>query len=110
MGKPDGLLKQKLDDEYNRYIDHVRGLPVGKILQNIEEIAAMMDVYHYLTEYGDLDNKETAYILSADSPLRELRDRWLNNEKDISDSLSEALWYLCDTLELSEDDEDEWEG
>jgi len=112
MGKLNDSVKQKLDDEYNRYMDHVRWLPAGKILQNLEEIAAMQDVYHYLTEYGDLDKNEIDYFLSADSPLRDLRDQWLYNEKDISESLNEALWSLCDQHELSEDseDEDDWEG
>ena len=108
MGKMNDSVLQKLDDEYNRYMDHVRGLSAGKILQNIEEIAAMMDVHFYLTEYGDLDDKETAYILSSDSPLRELRDQWLYNDKDISDTLNQSLWTLCDQ-ELSEENEGEWE-
>ena len=109
MKKMDGRLKQKLDDEYGRYMDHVRLLPAGKILQNLEEIAAMTDVYTYLTEYGDLDGKETEWMLSADSPLRELRDQWLYNEKDISDSLNQALWDLCEQADVNEDDEDEYD-
>ena len=48
-------------------------------------------------------------MLAEDNPLRKLRDQWLYNDKDISDSLNEALWNLCETQELSEDDEDEYE-
>jgi len=109
MSNMDRRLRQKLDDEFERYMNHVRRLPAEKILQHLDEIAAMKDVYTYLTEYGDLDKKEAAFFISSDSPLRELRDQWLYNDKDISDSLNVALWNLC-TPELSEDDEDEWEG
>jgi hypothetical protein len=109
MSKTDGRVKRKLDDEYARYRNRVRGLSADKILRNIDEIAAMKDVYTYLSEYGDLDEKETAWMLAADSPLRNLRDQWLYNDKDISDSLNQALWTLSDQQTLDEDDENEYE-
>ena len=109
MNKMDGRVKRKLDDEYTRYMNHVRGLPADEILRNIDKIAAMKDVYIYLTEYGNLDDSETAWMLSADSPLRELRDQWLYNDKDISDSLNQALRNLSDRPEPDEDSEDEYE-
>ena len=108
MRNMDESLKQKLDQEYGGYMERVRRLPANVILRNLEKITAMKDVYTYLIEYGDLDEKETDWMLSADSPLRKLRDQWLYNEKDISDSLNQALWDLCEP-ELSEDEEDEFE-
>lgn len=100
----DKRLREKLDKEYGTYMDHVRQMPSGKILQNIEEIGAMHDVYAYVVEYGEFDEKERDYLLEMDAPLHDLRDQWLYNDKDISDSLNQSLWNLC-TLE----EEDEWE-
>jgi hypothetical protein len=110
MSNMDERVKRKLDDEYRDYMKRVTELPAWKILKNLDKIAAMKDVYAYLTEYGDLDGRETEWLLSADNPLRRLRDQWLYNDKDISDSLNQALWNLCDPQELSGDDEDEYEG
>ena len=103
MGKLTDRVQWKIDDEYNRYMSQVRRLSVSTMLQNIDEIAAMKDVYAYLTQYGELDESETDYILSAEHPLRDLRDQWLYNDKDISDTLNQALWSLCEQEEEMED-------
>ena len=100
MSSIDNNLKEKLENEYSRYMDRVRLLPADKIIQDIEEIAAMVDVHTYLNEFNDFCIEELAWMLASKNPLEELRNQWLYNDKDISDSLNQSLFVLSGQQDL----------
>ena len=108
MDKVIGDLYLKLQSEYHSYIDKVKAMPPVDIIRNIDEIAATKDVYLFLTYPGNLDSGECQYLLSLDEPLRLMRDQWLNNDKEISESMTETINAICHP-EDELDDEDEHE-
>jgi len=94
----------KLQSEYISYMNKIKALPSETILRNIDEITATKDVYVFLNQPGNLNGGECQYLLSLDEPLRLIRDQWLFNDKDISESMGYAIDSICHP-----EDEDEFE-
>ena len=103
-------LLQKFETEYDNYMENVRQMSPETILQNLEKIAAMLDTYTFLTERGNFNDNECELLLTADHPLGDLCDQWLYNDKDISESVSQAVGNFFEAIQAAEDeDEDEFE-
>jgi len=98
-------LREKLDAEYEAYMEQAGQMPAESIMQNLEAIGAMLDVYTFISERVDeLDDDELTIMLSDETPLLSLRDQWLYNDKDISESMNQAIWNYCEPYELDEDE------
>lgn len=96
MGKLLKQLYQMITLEYEAYMAGIRNLDRESILEKVQEITTMQDIYQFMKSEASLDSHEIKYLLSLQNPLAVLCVQWLHAEKDISEGLNHVLWNVCD--------------
>ena len=98
-------LRQKIDLRWNEYQAEVLQSSHADIFSRAGEITAAQFCHEQLTE--SLDSyaiEDLEYLLRFDDPLTVVRDQWMAEQNvDLSDEFSHALWILRDQQSAEQD-------
>lgn len=96
-------LQEKLDANYNAFVQEWRKLDAPTLIEKAEEIAATKLVYSELRDGGyNIDDLE--YLLRFQNPLEVVRDQWLDEQRYApDDEMDHALWTIADRGEAEQD-------
>lgn len=87
-------LRQRLDENYNAFVQGWLGLDAPSLIEKSEEIAATKTVYQALRggHFRDME-----YLLRFQNPLEVVRDQWIE-EKDCApdEEMDHVLWSVSD--------------
>ena len=89
-------LREKLDRNWNAYLNELDGHSKGVLIGKSDEITAARFVYNELYGGGCPENY-MEYLLRFENPLEVVRDQWISEQSvDFSEELNHALWSLMD--------------
>lgn len=87
-------LRQRLDENYNAFVQGWLSLDAPTLIEKAEEIASTRKVYKVLRT-GHFSNME--YLLRFRNPLEVVRDQWTEEESCAPDEeLEHVLWSVSD--------------
>ena len=98
-------LREKLDANYNIFVQEWRKLEAPTLIEKAEEIAATKLVYEELKN-GGYDQEHLAYLLRFKNPLEVVRDKWSEengSEMVYDEDMRHALWSIADTRDAEQD-------
>lgn len=87
-------LRQRLDENYNAFVQGWLGLDAPSLIEKAEEIAATKMVYKALRggHFRDME-----YLLRFRNPLEVVRDQWIEEESCAPDEeMDHVLWSVSD--------------
>lgn len=87
-------LRQRLDENYNAFVQGWLGLDAPSLIEKAEEIAATKTVYQALRggRFRDME-----YLLRFRNPLEAVRDQWIEEENCAPDEeMDHVLWSVSD--------------
>ena len=98
-------LRQKIDLRWNEYQAEVLQSSHADIFSRAGEITAAQFCHEQLTESLDSHAiEDLEYLLRFDDPLTVVRDQWMAEQNvDLSDEFSHALWILRDQQSAEQD-------
>lgn len=100
-------LQEKLDENYNAFVQGWLKLDTPNLIEKAEEIAATKTVYKAFraSHFRDME-----YLLRFRNPLEVVRDQWMEEESYAPDEdMEHVLWSVADrgdaehSYELDED-------
>ena len=98
-------LRQKIELWWSEYQAELLQSPAAELFSRAGEITAAQFCHEQLTE--SLDSyaiEDLEYLLRFDDPLTVVRDQWMaEQEVDLSDEFSHALWTLRDQQSAEQD-------
>lgn len=96
-------LQEKLDANYNAFVQEWRKLDAPTLIEKAEEIAATKLAYSELRDGGyNVDDLE--YLLHFQNPLEVVRDQWISEQTYApDDEMDRALWTIADRGEAEQD-------
>lgn len=87
-------LQQRLDENYNAFVQGWLSLDASTLIEKAEEIAATKTVYKTLRT-GHFRDME--YLLRFRNPLEVVRDQWMEEESCAPDEdMEHVLWSVSD--------------
>lgn len=87
-------LRQRLDENYNAFVQGWLSLDTPALIEKAEEIAATKAVYKALRA-GHFRDME--YLLRFRNPLEVVRDQWVEEKNCVPDEeLEHVLWTVSD--------------
>jgi hypothetical protein len=96
-------LQEKLDANYNAYVQEWMGLDPVEMIEKTEEIAAAKLVYQKLND-SSYNAGYLKYLLRFQNPLEVVRDQWLNEQGTAMDEdMEHVLWTIADTRDAEQD-------
>ena len=118
-GNPDQIIpwKEKFDEEYIHFKEAMVSKSSLEVFESCYKIAAMEDVYFYVTESKIFTPEEKEYILnSGDCVLTDLMQAWYDYgdwsdrvSSSVENTFSERMGEYQKSLDNSEDCEEELE-
>jgi hypothetical protein len=87
-------LRQRLDENYNAFVQGWLSLDASTLIERAEEIAATKIVYKTLRagRFRDME-----YLLRFRNPLEVVRDQWMEEEACVPDEeMEHVLWSVSD--------------
>lgn len=105
VGEVREALRQKIDLRWNEYQAEVLQSSHADIFSRAGEITAAQFCHEQLTESLDSHAiEDLEYLLRFDDPLTVVRDQWMAEQNvDLSDEFSHALWILRDQQSAEQD-------
>ena len=94
---PQVELMKRLGQNYFAYMEKLDSLSAGALVASAREIAAVQEVYAYLTEHYDFQPGEAELLLRLDDPLDYIAGRWPKNVYDtfpVEDKVAEDIWDI----------------
>ncbi len=89
-------LKERLETNYEAYIQQLMQKPAGELIEMAPEIAAAKFIYEELIVEGAF-GEYAGYLLQFENPLEVLRDSWQDNEDcDRHEEIDHMLWNMKD--------------
>lgn len=93
-------LRQRLDENYNAFVQGWLSLDTPALIEKAEEIAATKTVYKALRT-GHFRDME--YLLRFRNPLEVVRDQWIEEETCVPDEeLDHVLWSVSDNSDAEQ--------
>lgn len=87
-------LRQRLDENYNAFVQGWLSLDAPALIEKAEEIAATKTVYK---AFRDGHFRDIEYLLRFCNPLEVVRDQWIEEENCVPDEeLEHILWTISD--------------
>lgn len=98
-------LRRKIELRWSEYQAELLQFPAAELFSRAGEIAAAQFCHEQLTEYLDCYAiEDLEYLLRFDDPLTVVRDQWMAEQNvDLSDEFSHALWILRDQQSAEQD-------
>lgn len=110
MRKEDQLI-EKAKDEYEAFIDELKLLDKGQIIDKVYEIVAKTDILA-LIQCEDYSSDSIDTLLRLEKPLSTIYSKWLETDSSEMDELrntidetAKEMKYLLEPLECEEEDE-----
>jgi hypothetical protein len=103
MENPKALqeLQQRLDENYNAFVQGWLSLDAPTLIEKAEEIAVTRKVYKVLRA-GHFRDME--YLLRFRNPLEVVRDQWIEEESCApDDEMEHVLWSVSDRGDAEQD-------
>lgn len=94
---PQVELIKRLGQNYFAYMEKLDSLSAGALVASAREIAAVQEVYTYLTEHYAFQPGEAELLLRLDDPLGYMAGRWPKNVYDtfpVEDKVAEDIWDI----------------
>lgn len=90
-------LNERLDENYNAFMQGWLKLDTPNLIEKAQEIAATQTVYTALRS-GHVHLENVEYLLRFRNPLEVVRDQWLEEEFSVPDrELEHAIWAIEDS-------------
>ena len=98
-------LRRKIELRWSEYQAELLQFPAAELFSRAGEIAAAQFCHEQLTEYLDCYAiEDLEYLLRFGDPLTVVRDQWMAEQNvDLSDEFSHALWILRDQQSAEQD-------
>lgn len=90
------MLIEKIDEEYNEFLDDLSSYDADNIITSAEYISAMKRVHQYIHEEYIIKDDQIDYFLKLEKPLDAICDWYSANEIDIIEDLNHAIWEIVD--------------
>mgnify|MGYP002572033238 CR=1 FL=1 len=92
MGETDynALLYDKMKAEQDKYKDWLLSQPPAEILNHAYEYTVREDILMSL-EYHDLEDSQARALLKSDKPLKQIFERWENQETSYMDTVWDTV-------------------
>jgi hypothetical protein len=110
MRKEDQLI-EKAEAEYETFIDELKLLDKGQIIDKVYEIVAKTDILA-LIQCEDYSSDSIDTLLRLEKPLSTIYSKWLETDSSEMDELrntidetAKEMKYLLEPLECEEEDE-----
>lgn len=110
MRKEDQLI-EKAEAEYETFIDELKLLDKGQIIDKAYEIVAKSDILA-LIQCEDYSSDSLDTLLRLDKPLSTIYSKWLETDSSVMDELrntidetAREIKHLLEPLDLEEEDE-----
>ena len=104
------MLIEKIDEEYNEFLDDLNSYDADNIITSAEYILAMKRVHEYIHEDYIIKDDQIDYFLKLEKPLDAICDWYRANEIDIIDDLNHAIWEIVDKDLYTEYEQDVQHG
>lgn len=104
------MLIEKIDEEYNEFLDDLNSYDADNIITSAEYILAMKRVHEYIHEDYIIKDDQIDYFLKLEKPLEAICDWYSANEIDIIDDLNHAIWEIVDKDLYTEYEQDVQHG
>jgi len=96
------LLLERIERNYDDFKKLILQSDREDIFALASSIAAVNDVYSYLTTYDWADDDETEYLLLFENPLKLLADVWKEKSQDRDDEFSNMLVEVTNDSEYTD--------
>lgn len=101
-------LYRQMSDELEEYKDELLSMPSAEILKHAYAYTVKQDIVLAMEEL-DLSDKQCKALLSGNSPLEKVFERWENHESHYMDDIRDMIEYTAnekirDTFVLSKRD------
>lgn len=98
------MIRNKLEVNYNAYIQQLQTLPKASLIEQAFQIAATRLVFRELCE-SSYKTKYMEYLLRFQNPLEAVRDHWLSEHivPLEGDNMEHVLWTLSDKQDAEMD-------
>jgi len=92
----DSLLTRRIEKNYEDFKEAILKLDKTIIFEYAPTIAAVEETYQYMKKF--MNDKDAAYFLSLDNPLKLLADAWEEHSKNRSDEFVGGYVKTIDSL------------
>lgn len=98
MGEMESRFMERIQEEYDRYLQNLHSLSPDELIKRAEEIAGMRTVYTLLVKREvKPDPEQVKYLLKFGSPLSAIADSFgLVNLCSLREELEHQLWEMTD--------------
>jgi hypothetical protein len=97
------LLKKRIEQNYEDFIKETLKLEKENIFEYAPTIAAVHEVYFFMTTHDWADEYETEYLLRVENPLMFLAQKWETQSEDRGREFGSMLTEL-----IENDDDDDY--
>ena len=105
------MLIEKIDKEYETFLEDLEEYDVDNIITSAEYISAMKNVHEYIRKDYIIKDDQIDYFLKLDRPLDAICDWYNPDEVEIIDDLGHAIWEIVDKgLYIDDEQEDDIHG
>ena len=89
-------LRELIEKNYEEFTVLALKMDSKFLFENAGSIAAVHDVYHFMTTHDWADDEETEYLLTYENPLDFLAEEWKERSADRDRDFGKMLRELAD--------------